>query len=696
MNRKKKRESGAVAIETALTLPVFMIAIIALMMFSMLIRAQATMQYALNQTAKEISGYFYLLDKLGIASAISGNATDMAQANFQSVNDSIRNIVSFSGQIEDDCGNITDDFQQASSALDDEILTQEEIADITAMDVDFKNLSADCKNALTTIKGDIDKLKSADKGEMLSGILQVFGKSLLNRGFSEVVTPLVCNALMEKYMTSGDKEAFYEATGIDPTSISFYGSDMLADGRTISLVVNYELDASKLSLGFYRKRVKIQQVASTSAWIHPNTTGSLLSLSDVSARFFDEDIATRRSEELNKIYEAQQKQKEEAEKKRQEIQNNLDERKADEKEDGDKEEEEKEKPDPSVITSYSEDIQNALKNMSDEEQETFFSVMTLYDENGRPYLNEELLKTIEDLSDEAGSDRDARLAYKTKIVHFLATDFTGNSEPTPDDISNELWRQGRLKTSAQEKLSVLEALLKQGEDENGKTILEGADYQVKGYKHGDAEIKHDALYDVLTTTKGNRPDPRRYLSDGYIDDHLQQFRDEGFTVIQNDYAFNRFTNNGDHNVGYGADVNDPRGSLFIIPRGVADAAFDAAKEAYDNEPDPSKKNAAYTAKLEKMLGFDEGTYTGQSIYRIDVDGQELVDHPDQYHLRLPSGNEQGANGCWVPGGFTSGGTPEAIVDQIQVTKDNCKLMFDKAGKVEADKMSEFDWKDKTP
>mgnify|MGYP002651150812 CR=1 FL=1 len=31
-------------------------------------------------------------------------------------------------------------------------------------------------------------------------------------------------------------------------------------------------------------------------------------------------------------------------------------------------------------------------------------------------------------------------------------------------------------------------------------------------------------------------------------------------------------------------------------------------------------------------------------------------------LRMPSGNELGANDQWVPGGFTSGGVPEATID----------------------------------
>ena len=40
----------------------------------------------------------------------------------------------------------------------------------------------------------------------------------------------------------------------------------------------------------------------------------------------------------------------------------------------------------------------------------------------------------------------------------------------------------------------------------------------------------------------------------------------------------------------------------------------------------------------------------------------LADPADFDNLRIPSGNEGGANDQWIPGGFTSGGVPEAVVD----------------------------------
>lgn len=313
MNRKKRRVAGAIAIEAVLSLTVFMLAILALLMGSMLMHAQAQMQYALNQTAKEISGYFYLLDKFGVASALSQKTTDTAAANVQQLNDSIGHIVSFSGEIKNDIGEIEQEATETIENAKAGNLTDEDIARLKSIGADEKDK---IEAEVETIKDDIQLLKKADKKEMFKGVLQVFSRALINTAFSEYVTPLVCEVLVPKYLTQGDEDTYFNALGIDPTSISFKGSQMLGDGRTINLVVTYTVDASKLTLGFYKKELHFRHVASTCAWVRENSSGSLVSLSTVDD-YFDPEYMAQRAEELAKIREEQEAEKaarEEAEK----------------------------------------------------------------------------------------------------------------------------------------------------------------------------------------------------------------------------------------------------------------------------------------------------------------------------------------------------------------------------------------------
>lgn len=64
-------------------------------------------------------------------------------------------------------------------------------------------------------------------------------------------------------------------------------------------------------------------------------------------------------------------------------------------------------------------------------------------------------------------------------------------------------------------------------------------------------------------------------------------------------------------------------------------------------------NASSVSELEGLLSLKPGEL-GPNPVRIDI--------PNPVNLRMPSGNELGANTDWIPGGFTGGGIPEATID----------------------------------
>ena len=266
----KHKVRGAFTIETSISLTIFMLAVLALMMVSMLIRIQADMQYAANQTAKEISGYFYLVDKLGLASVLSGHENAAQAEKLEKMDTTISHIVEFAGSTKDEYQNLKGQFSGGFS--------MEDISD-------FQELAKDAENnadKLKKLKGQAESvckdLKEIAKGgnqmEMLKAFLQVFGKSLASKAFSKYVTPLVCEALLPKYLTTGDVDEFYERSGIVPDSVKFGLSEILQDGRSIKLVVVYEVDVSKLTFGVIRTKLKFRNVAATAAWIIPNDPAS--------------------------------------------------------------------------------------------------------------------------------------------------------------------------------------------------------------------------------------------------------------------------------------------------------------------------------------------------------------------------------------------------------------------------------------
>ncbi|HET6991442.1 MAG TPA: hypothetical protein VFJ43_08970, partial [Bacteroidia bacterium] len=131
---------------------------------------------------------------------------------------------------------------------------------------------------------------------------------------------------------------------------------------------------------------------------------------------------------------------------------------------------------------------------------------------------------------------------------------------------------------------------------------------------------------ILALPKGQRPNPNLYLSQSYIDNHLSLFS-EGVTKFS--------ATNPTNTIG-------PPGGTFVMPKAQADALILEANGSISS--------------LENLLGLTPGEL-GNNPIRIDISSPS--------GLRMPNGNELGANNQWIPGGETSGGIPEATVDQIQ-------------------------------
>lgn len=158
----------------------------------------------------------------------------------------------------------------------------------------------------------------------------------------------------------------------------------------------------------------------------------------------------------------------------------------------------------------------------------------------------------------------------------------------------------------------------------------------------EAGLDQVKVNDIILTNKGYRPDPVEYLSKEYIEEHLAQF-DEGISVIQSGWDYGRYSEiNGFVGV---PDDN----TLFVMPKAYCDEII-------------LKANGNMSI-IEKELGFPEGYFSDRGgLVRIDVEDTSGL------NLRIPNGNETGANSLWTPGGYTSGNIPEVISDIIPLEK----------------------------
>ena len=144
-------------------------------------------------------------------------------------------------------------------------------------------------------------------------------------------------------------------------------------------------------------------------------------------------------------------------------------------------------------------------------------------------------------------------------------------------------------------------------------------------------VDEKKISEILSTSKGSRPDPTTYLSKEYIDAHLSHFQN-GVTKIKSKAPIDT------EGIGLGT---------FVMPKSVAD---DVITQAGGN-----------VSKLEELLGLNPGDL-GTNPVRVDM--------PNPQNIRIPSGNEVGAwSGYWTPGGYTKpGGVMEAVIAPVPKTE----------------------------
>ncbi|WP_386698363.1 hypothetical protein [Lonepinella sp. MS14436] len=149
------------------------------------------------------------------------------------------------------------------------------------------------------------------------------------------------------------------------------------------------------------------------------------------------------------------------------------------------------------------------------------------------------------------------------------------------------------------------------------------------------QLSEAKVNEIVLIEKGKRPDPSTYLPKEYIEQHLAKF-DNGAVRITSLSSVKKYGTIGPENGG------------FVMPKQDFDLIV---KHANGN-----------LRLLEKYLGLDQGVLS-------NADTGVFYIPKDQFkNLRMPTGNEGGANQQWIPGGNTSGGVSEAVMDFQKSTR----------------------------
>lgn len=259
-----RNQKGAVTIEATISLTTFLFFFIMIYSIITICRAQAHIQIAINNTAKEISQYSYIYGMTGLDSTMSEfyskAGEDQSKAN---------------GFI----GNVSDTFNAIQSGLGD--------AHDAVAAGDVESALQQLQNAADGAKGSSEDaakaLEEAAKNpqQLLFGMARIIGSNSLDLAKSRLIAAPIARGLVKKHLKRSESdtaEAFCKSVGIMPKESAspdekyFKGLDF-----TRSTLFPYGSDEITIAVTYKIRLVQllpvdipftITQTAVTKGWLH--------------------------------------------------------------------------------------------------------------------------------------------------------------------------------------------------------------------------------------------------------------------------------------------------------------------------------------------------------------------------------------------------------------------------------------------
>lgn len=237
--KSEKSERGMVSVETVIFLSLFLVFFLCMLNIMKLVISQTIIQYALNQTAKEISQYSYVIAKAGLEDNIQRNSQSAGRmvGNTKGVFDSFLGFYNAIGRVMG--------------------------GDISAGSIDNVNQSAG--NAYNRATGYADYLQQYGKQDALGTIkdyLTQKGGALL----SEVFVTNRVNLHLRMLIPGADADAMLKGMGIQNGlgGISCWNSSFYENGKDMNLVAEYAIDYNVPFLDIPPRKITLR--ASTGLW----------------------------------------------------------------------------------------------------------------------------------------------------------------------------------------------------------------------------------------------------------------------------------------------------------------------------------------------------------------------------------------------------------------------------------------------
>jgi len=260
----KKRQKGSLTVEAAIVLVIFIFGYAAIVSITSFIRAQMIIQYSINQAAKEISSYCYIVSKTGLMED-SRELGEEAGEFKKSTDQVIDTVVKLYDAIDQGSENITNSLTAIPENQDlESVLNSVEHAGNVTQE-EFQNMVTSA-NTLASVSGDY----FSDPKAVLKGMGALAKDTAFSKAKSYVIAAPISKAMVknqiELYGTDARGRDVLERLGVvgGLGGLNFTGSTLFNDGKTIVVQVAYSMKVSYP--GFDQKEFHFIQTASTEAW----------------------------------------------------------------------------------------------------------------------------------------------------------------------------------------------------------------------------------------------------------------------------------------------------------------------------------------------------------------------------------------------------------------------------------------------
>lgn len=258
-----KENKGSLTVEASLSLIVFIFAFLSILYLCKFAKAQVILQHAVNQTAKEISQYSYLTNKLGI----KNDKTEGNQA-IEDTDKMISEVVNLINVISTETKTIEDlDLNRDDFIIDDyydaiKIYKKYDEAGNVIKD-SYKNIDEATDALIGSAKSYL-----SDPKALLNGFVAIAKNEIADFAISKYVAAPMSKLLVQKYLptNSQSSDEYLRRLGVDNglDGLNFDTSTIFKDGSNIDITLIYRMT---LSIPLFPEKTLCFRVnASTIGW----------------------------------------------------------------------------------------------------------------------------------------------------------------------------------------------------------------------------------------------------------------------------------------------------------------------------------------------------------------------------------------------------------------------------------------------